>query len=40
MHVLAAVEFGYHGIVAVDRLIARRAREYRLLYLNHLTVCL
>ena len=39
MHVLAARELGCHGIIAVDRFIARRAREYRLLYLNHLTGC-
>ena len=39
MHVLAAVELGCHGIIAVDRFIARRAREYGLLYVNHLTGC-
>ena len=39
MHVLAAAELGCQGIVAVDRFIARRAKEYGLLYLNHLTGC-
>ncbi len=39
MHVLAAKILGCHGIVAVDRFIRRRAREYGLLYLNHLTGC-
>ncbi len=39
MHVLAAVELGCHGIIAVDRFIARRAREYGLLYVNQYTGC-
>ena len=39
MHVLAAVGLGCHGLVAVDRFIRRRAKEYGLLYLNHLTGC-
>lgn len=39
MHVLAAVELGCHGIVAVDRFIRRRAKEYGLLYVNHYTGC-
>ena len=39
MHVLAAVELGCQGIVAVDGFIRRRAREYGLLYLNPLTGC-
>ncbi|OWJ54682.1 hypothetical protein Pdsh_06600 [Pyrodictium delaneyi] len=39
MHLLAAVELGCHGVVAVDRFIARRAREYGLLYVNHYTGC-
>ncbi len=39
MHVLAAKTLGCHGIVAVDRFIARRAREYGLLYVNHYTGC-
>ncbi len=39
MHVLAAVELGCQGIIAIDRFIARRAREYGLLYVNHYTGC-
>jgi len=39
MHVLAAVELGCQGIIAIDRFIARRAKEYGLLYLNHYTGC-
>ena len=39
MHVLAAVELGCQGIIAVDRFIARRAREYGLLYANQYTGC-
>ena len=39
MHVLAAVELGCHGIVAVDRFIRRRAKEYGLLYVNTYTGC-
>jgi len=39
MHVLAAVELSCQGIVAVDRFIGRRAKEYGLLYVNHYTGC-
>ena len=39
MHVLAAVELGCHGVIAVDRFIARRAKEYGLLYVNMYTGC-
>ena len=39
MHVLAAIELGCHGIVAVDRFIQRRAKEYGLLYVNMYTGC-
>ena len=39
MHVLAAKTLGCHGIVAIDRFIARRAREYGLLYVNQYTGC-
>ncbi len=39
MHVLAAVELGCQGIVAIDRFIRRRAKEYGLLYVNHFTGC-
>jgi len=39
MYVLAAVEPGCQGIIAVDRFIARRAREYGLLYANQYTGC-
>ncbi len=39
MHVLAAVELGCHGVIAVDRFMARRAKEYGLLYVNQYTGC-
>jgi len=39
MHVLAAVELDCHGVIAVDRFIAKRAKEYGLLYVNHYTGC-
>ncbi len=39
MHVLAAVELGCHGVIAIDRFIARRAKEYGLLYVNMYTGC-
>jgi len=39
MHLLAAKILGCHGIVAVDRFIRSRAREYGLLYVNMYTGC-
>ena len=39
MHLLAAVELGCQGVIAVDRFVARRAREYGLRYVNNLTGC-
>ena len=39
VHVLAAVELGCHGVIAVDRFIARRAKEHGLLYVNQYTGC-
>ena len=39
MHVLAAKTLKCHGIIAVDRFIARRAKEYGLLYVNQYTGC-
>jgi hypothetical protein len=39
MHVLAALLLDCDGIIAVDRFMARRAREYGLLYVNHYTGC-
>jgi len=39
MHVLAAKTLNCDGIIAVDRFIARRAKEYGLFYVNHYTGC-
>ncbi len=39
MHLLAASTLGCQGIVAVDRFVRRRAREYGFLYLNPYTGC-
>jgi len=39
MHVLAALRLDCDGIIAVDRFIARRAKEYGLLYVNQYTGC-
>jgi len=39
MHVLAALLLDCDGIIAVDRFMARRAKEYGLLYVNHYTGC-
>ena len=39
MHVLAALLLNCDGIIAVDRFMARRAKEYGLLYVNHYTGC-
>jgi hypothetical protein len=39
MHALAARTLRCQGIAAIDRFIARRAKEYGLLYVNHYTGC-
>ena len=39
MHVLAALQLDCDGVIAVDRFITRRAKEYGLLYVNQYTGC-
>ena len=37
MHVLAALRLDCDGVIAVDRFIAKRVKEYGLLYVNQYT---
>lgn len=39
MHLLAALKLDCDGVVAVDRFMSRRAKEYGLLYVNWYTGC-